>query len=88
MCISEADLLQTFHQSLAVVEPTPGDRNGVGQHGPDDSYLAAMMIGEVRFVLDLTLLIGKPYFRRAWLSIKSRSRVFQSRVFSVPLRCL
>ena len=33
-----ADLLQTFHQSLAVVEPTPADRNGVAEHGTDDSY--------------------------------------------------
>ena len=60
--IGQADLLQTFHQSLSVVKPTPGDRNGVAEHGPDGNYLAASTwIGEVRLGLELTLLIGKPY---------------------------
>jgi len=52
--VSQADLLQTFHQSLAVVEPTSGDRNGVAEHVPGGSGLAAVTwIGEVRFGLAL-----------------------------------
>jgi len=36
--------------------------NGVAEHGPDGSYLAAITgSGDVRFGLDLMLLIGKPY---------------------------
>ena len=42
VCISEADLLQTLHQSLAVVEATPGDRKGVAEHGPDVSCLLGL----------------------------------------------
>ena len=59
--VTQADLLQTFYQSLAVVEPTPGDRNNVAEHGRMAVAWQQLLAGEVRFGLDLTLLIGKPY---------------------------
>ena len=58
----EPIFFRRFIKSLGVVQPTPGDRDAVAEHGPDDSYLAAITgVGEVGFGLDLTLLIGKPY---------------------------
>ena len=62
---SQADLLQTFHQSLAVVEPTPGDRNVVTEHGPGRVAVTGLAIHQKYVPAFSNLVFPAPPSRRA-----------------------